>query len=628
MKMLPSRYASGNVPSHVKKKASLYKLAHAAPPAKGMSAFALTNETDPEFASIIDNLYVDDDRVSVRAGFKKISTCTGAAPVEHLIPHYGTPERLAAATNLTLCDAATGLVWRSGFTSNDWHWTSHSNLGSTEYTVMVNGADGVWGWDGMANPALAAVTVTKIAGGPAVGPPPPANPCQVTVDAADIAKFASGKTVIIAGADASHALANGAHRITSVNNPANTFSLVGVDLTGAPSDQTTGTMTATVQGSFEKLAVTVPVGNTWLNPNEFAIVLAHQNRLWFADKTNLAVYYLPIQAKDGVLAVLPVNSIFKRGGTIRAMATWTVDGGMGMDDQLVIFSTNGEAAIYSGVDPASDFSLVGVFRSDPPMSKHSVVNYGGELMVLLPTGVTPMTTQIKSQLEGIDAVDPGMLSYFLKHSIAHRDRPGWSLFLNPSSGRLFANLPLGGGRYNQAIRRMPKPIWSTFSGVPSRCWSWAQPYVYFGDDKGNVYQMHPNYKTDAKPDGTAEPIRIDLQLAWSQYKTPALKHFKMLQAYIVTDGNPKYAVDIKVDYDDSQVLNTPEIADAADDGAVWDLAVWDEASWGGVTRAWANWTGVGGLGRVGAIRFTARIANCSFAITGFGILYEEGTVFG
>jgi len=59
-----------------------------------------------------------------------------------------------------------------------------------------------------------------------------------------------------------------------------------------------------------------------------------------------------------------------------------------------------------------------------------------------------------------------------------------------------------------------------------------------------------------------------------------------------------------------------------------DLAEWDKASWGGVTRAWANWTGVGTLGRVGAIRFTADIANCSFAITGFGILYEEGSVFG
>jgi len=623
MRMLPSRYASGNAPSYVKKKAALYKLAHAAPPAKGMSSFAATNEADPEFASILTNFNVDDDRISVRSGFKRIATCVGALPVEHLIPHYGVPARLAAATNKTLCDAETGAVWRSGFTSDDWHWTSHSNLGDIEYTVMVNGADGVWGWDGKADPALAAVVVTKIAGGPAVGPPPPANPCQVTVAAADISKFVAGRTVIISGADTSHALANGAHRITSVNNPANTFSLVGVDLTGAPGDQTTGTMRATVQGSFEKLAVVPPLNNTWLDPNEFAIVLAHQNRLWFADETNLAVYYLPLQAKDGVLQVLPLNSIFKKGGTIRAMATWTVDGGMGMDDQLVVFSTNGEAAIYSGVDPASDFSLVGVFRSDPPMSKHSVLNYGGELFTLIPTGVTPMTTQIKSQLEGVDAVDPGMLSFFLRHSLNHPGEPGWMLFLNPTTGRLIANLPMGGGRYHQAIRRMPKPIWSTYDGVPARSWGWIEPYLYFGDANGVIYQMHQDYRSD-----NGASIRVDVQLAWSQFKTPAEKQFKMLQAYVVTDGNPRYAVDIKVDYDDSKVLNVPEIADAPDDGATWDLAVWDEASWGGVTRAWANWTGVGSIGRVGAVRLTADIANCSFAITGFGILYEEGTVFG
>ena len=52
-----------------------------------------------------------------------------------------------------------------------------------------------------------------------------------------------------------------------------------------------------------------------------------------------------------------------------------------MDDQLVIFSTNGECVIYSGIDPDSDFSLVGIFRFDSPMSKHCVVNYGGDLYV-------------------------------------------------------------------------------------------------------------------------------------------------------------------------------------------------------------------------------------------------------
>jgi hypothetical protein len=617
MRMMPGRYIGKAAPALVKKTRA--KLEHVSIPSKGLALEAKSNQVDVKFAGILTNVYVDDDRLTVRAGFKKLSTCAGGAPVDTLVPYYGAPERLAAGTNNTLCDVFTGTVWKSGFTSNDWFWTSFSNLGDKEYTVMVNGSDGVWSWDGGTVPGGTVVTITKIE---------KTNPARCTVALADIASFHNGMTVIISGADATHLPANGAHRITNVNTVPNTFELVGVDLTGAPADQTTGTMRATLQGSFEKLAVTAPVGNTWLQPNNLHLVLAHQNRLFFADESNLAFYYLPLQQKDGPLAVFPLNAIFKRGGSIKAMATWTVDGGMGMDDQLVLFSTNGECAIYSGVDPATDFSLVGVYRSDPPMSKHCTFNYGGDLYVMLPTGVTPMTAMIKAGKDGLDTVDRSLVQIFLKHSIAHRDEVGWQLFLNPSSGRLFANMPSGGGIYDQMIRHMPKAVWSEFEDVPARFWAWIEPYVYFGDNKGNIYQMHPTYRSDVNPDGTTKAIKVDVMMAWNQFKTPAIKHFKMVLPYIVTDGFPRPKIDIMVNYNITEAGNEPEISTPGSDLATWDLAEWDKALWVGGNRNYANWTGVGRSGRVGAVRLTAKVENCSFAIAGFDVLYEEGSVFG
>jgi len=612
MRAAASRYATKAEPAIAKKVRS--KVAHIGPPAKGLSFQAQTNTVDAQFAGVLTNFYADDDRIYTRAGFKKIATCPGALPIEALIPYHGGPERLAAATNHTLCDAETGVLWKSGFTSNDWDWTSFSNLGDQEYTVMCNGADGVFAWDGGTVAGGTAVTVTKIE---------KTNPARCHVASGDIGSFVNGQTVIISGADADHIKANGPHRIVNVNTVPNTFELVGVDLLGAPADQTAGTMVATLQGSFEKMGILPPTGNTWLDADEFHVVTAHMNRLFFADESNLAVYYLPLQQKDGVLTVLPLNAIFKRGGTIKAMYTWTVDGGMGLDDQLVIFTTNGECAIYSGVDPDTDLGLVGVYRSDPPMSKHSVIQYGGELYVMLPTGVTPMTSMIKAGKEGLEAVDRSITPMFLANSIAHRDQAGWELFLNPSSGRLFCNMPLGGGRYDQMVRSMPKAIWSKFEDCPARTWGWINPYVYFGDDYGNIYQMHPLYRTD---DGA--PIRVDVQMAWSQFKTPSLKHFKMILPYIITDGNPRPFVDVKVDYDSSPILNQPEISETEEGTAAWDFAVWDVDDWVGGSRNWGNWTGVAGLGRVGAVRLSAYVSNCSFAVTGFDVLYEEGSVFG
>jgi hypothetical protein len=622
LRIVPNRYAFPEKPVTVKKERAL--LSHISPPIKGLMDDAKTNEADSKFAAILTNMYVNDDRLTVRAGFKKIATVSGGNSVDHLIPYYGEPQRLAAASNNTLSDAETGLLLKAGFTSNDWHWTTHSDLGDTERTVMVNGNDGVWSWDGLQAGDIGPVTIVKIKKATS-----PATNAIIEVAAADISKFKNNDGVIISGADAGHITANGPQRITKVNDTPNTFELIGVNSSGWGGDQTTGTMRVVKQGSFVLEAVKPPQGNTWLSVNDLSLVTAHMNRLFFADEQNLCVYYLPLQQRYGELAVLPLNSVFKRGGYLKAMATWTVDGGSGLDDQLVMFSSNGEIAIYSGVDPADDFTLVGVFRMQAPMSKWCVMNYGGELYFVNPTGLTPMSTVLKSGREGAEAADKTVISRFQYMSVNYRDNAGWELQFNPNTGRAMCNVPTGGGVYTQMMRSMAKPSWGEWKGVPSRCWGWVEPYLYFGDDKGNIYQMHPTIQND-----NGEPILIDVQTAWSQYKTPAIKHFKMILAYILTDGSAKPAVDIKVDYDTSPPINVPDITEAGQDAATWDVSPWamsdddGETAWVYGSTNWANWTGVGAIGRVGAIRVTARVYNCSFSILGFDVLYDKGSVFG
>src|SRR5262245_28299475 len=217
MRMLPTRYLLGK-PAIVKQRRA--QIAHVSIPAKGLSLQAKSNTTDAQFAGVLTNFYVDDDRITARSGFRKIATMTGGLPVDHLIPYYGTPERLAAATNKTFCDAETGTLWKSGFANNDWHWTSFSNLGDREYTVMCNGADGVWSWDGDTDGLGSSVTITKIE---------KTNPARCTVGAADISKFKERMTVIISGADAQHLACNGAHVIVKVNTVPNTFELEAID---------------------------------------------------------------------------------------------------------------------------------------------------------------------------------------------------------------------------------------------------------------------------------------------------------------------------------------------------------------------------------------------------------------
>jgi hypothetical protein len=620
---MASRY-SRPVPARVKKVVS--QIVDIPPPLKGLSLRDQTTVSrDPLKGPILDNWVIEEDKILCRPGIQHVFN-RGSAPIWHLVPYYGPTPLLVAASNHELWDSQNGTLLASGFTSDDWHWTSFSNLGAHDFTVLVNGADGVWSWAGGYVPTGTAVTVNSIS---------KANPALVTVAPGDIGSFYPGMNVTMTGGLGSWAVVNGNHVIVSVLGSG--FTLAGVDTTAATGTPNPG-ITATPQGSMVKENVTAPTNATWINPDQFQIVLAHMNRLWFADNSNLALFYLPIQQKNGEVKVLPLNAIFRRGGAIRAVYTWTIDGGMGLDDQLVIFTTNGECAIYAGTDPddPTSWNLTGVFRFDSPMSKHAVVNYGGDLYVLVSTGLIPMTTMIRSETEQLGQYDKDVVRKFTDVSDLHRSSPGWQVLLDHTTGRMICNLPGGSPNvYTQMVRFMPNPIWGSWSAIPSRCWNWLDNKLFLGDDNGNVYQMSKSFLNDSKlplVDGvlTRNPITVDVQTAWSSFKSSGIKHFRMVQCFFITEGNPLPKIDVRTDFDYSPPFNQPDIT-SAPNAAVWDVARWDEDPgdtgwyWVGGATAKRKWNGVAGVGHVAGIRVTARIDNCTFAIAGFDLVYEAGS---
>ena len=109
-----------------------------------------------------------------------------------------------------------------------------------------------------------------------------------------------------------------------------------------------------------------------------------------------------------------------------------------------------------------------------------------------------------------------------------------------------------------------------WNDIPARCWSWLDPIVYFGDDSGNVYEMHPAYLND-----NGQAIRVDVQMAWSDFKAAADKHFTGVTTYLTTNGDVQPFIDIKVDFDFSPAENRPDIGTTTG-GSDWDVARWEE----------------------------------------------------
>jgi hypothetical protein len=496
------------------------QVAHFRAPLKGLSRHAELGDADPLLASIMTNWVVEDDRITVRPGYIKIGQIAANTPVSTLIPYQGSPtQKLVAASGTQIYDSS-GASISTGWGGDDWSWTYFSNLSAVDYTIMVNGHDGVVSWDGT---------------------------------------------------------------------------------------------------TFVKETVTVPSGEPWIAPLKFDKVLGHMNLLWFADSDNMALYYLPLQQKSGALTLFPLNAMFKRGGHIVALYTWTIDGGLGLDDALVVFSSNGEAVIYSGTDPASDFKLIGTFRFDAPLSKSSVVNYGGDLYVMISSGFVPMSTLVRAETEDLGKSDIGVMRDFTEITVPHRDLFGWQVIFNHQTGHAICNMPTGNGKYTQMVRRMVSQSWTKWQDVPSRCWGWLNNHTYFGSDDGGIFLGGEEYLND---NGAA--INADVRFTWSSYKSVAKKKFKLMRLYTITDGLPRPFMDLETDYDNLPPVNQPEISFGPSGGSNWDTASWDTSDWAFVTQPRQDWQGITGLGRVGAPRIRISVSGCTYSLSGVDVLYELG----
>ncbi len=77
---------------------------------------------------------------------------------------------------------------------------------------------------------------------------------------------------------------------------------------------------------------------------------------------SLRVWFLEPFAIQGTANLLDLGPIFDKGGAILCQSTWTLDGGSGADDLAVWVTTQGQVAVYQGLDPsdANNWALVGI----------------------------------------------------------------------------------------------------------------------------------------------------------------------------------------------------------------------------------------------------------------------------
>ncbi|MEC9266707.1 MAG: hypothetical protein VX464_11660 [Pseudomonadota bacterium] len=357
-------------------------------------------------------------------------------------------------------------------------------------------------------------------------------------------------------------------------------------------------------------------GSTWATPTLSGVtattisnVALHKRRLMFTFNNSLSFGYLAVNTIAGAVSTFPLASLFRDGGELVAIGSWTRDGGDGADDLCCFFTSNGEVAVYSGTDPgdANNWSLVGVFKIGRPIGKRCVFRVGADLIVISEDGYLPLSKVLPSAGASPQVAVSDKISGAVKsRARSFKGTFGWQGVIYTKGGYGFVNVPRSTtGDFEQHVVNLNTGAWARFVGQNGYSWAVHDGNLYFGGP-GFVYQAD-----DGLSDNGAV-IQTDGKTAFQYFGSRGVqKNFMTARPVLSSEGSLPVSFGFDTDFADDPATYDPSTVDAQ--GATWDVAEWDVASWADERALVQDWRVVGRHGY--NIAFRVRTATTAQGVT-------------
>lgn len=366
---------------------------------------------------------------------------------------------------------------------------------------------------------------------------------------------------------------------------------------------------------------------TGVATNTLVGIHIHKERVWYIPINSLDVWYSAAGAFAGALTKLPLGSVFKKGGYLMAMGTWTLDGGDGMDDLAVFVSSEGEVAVYAGTDPATSatWSKVALYAIGTPVGRRCLTQLGGDLLIITTDGVIPCSRLAQAKENKAVAITNAIQTAMAKAVELYGTTFGWEATLYPAGTMLLVNVPVASGQQQQFVMNTVTKRWCRFRpmganpGWPANCFEVFNGQLYFGA-KGEVRKAWT---------GTADvglAIESEVLSAFSSFgNSNVTKHFTMVRPIIGWDSNPAEIL-IGVDVDFIATTPTGSVTLPQSVGAQWDVGTWDQAQWGGDIQLIKDWYGAEGVGFAGAFHMSIKSSQSNVRLSAIAYVFEPGEV--
>ncbi len=325
-------------------------------------------------------------------------------------------------------------------------------------------------------------------------------------------------------------------------------------------------------------------------------VFVSKQRLWFIEKNTMRVWYSENAGEvQGKLLCFDMGAVASFAGHLVAGASWTQDGGAGMDDLTCFITSAGEVLVYKGNDPnnASDWSLKGVYKMAAPIGDRCFLKYHGDLILISKEGFIPLSKALP--LEGANA---SLLAFSSKVNPIIEERAsffasksGWQALLYPAGGYALFNVPISRG-YEQYICNTSTGAWARFKSIKAHDFCLFNDRLYFAGDNA-VYLFDEGYTDDGLP------IYGRIEQAFTNFLSSRLKRVTLLNPHLKTAHPIQLNIYMNTDFDMVQKPYETVVGDEGD--SPWNALKWSTLKpvTGAQGSSFAKWATLSGVKRSG-----------------------------
>ena len=372
---------------------------------------------------------------------------------------------------------------------------------------------------------------------------------------------------------------------------------------------------------------------------EAVFVMTWKNRAFFARKNSSRAYYLPVAAVAGATSSFDFGNRFSHGGYLKALYSWSIDGGAGLDDYLVVVGSEGDCLVYQGTDPdsATDFGLVGSFYLGKlPYGRKIATQLGGDLLLLSVYGAISLRDLLRgTPIEQGNVYVTAKISKLVRGLMSTASQLfGWSMQVYANENLLIITVPVGATqRTIQFAMDTTTKAWSFMRDMDILCCDVWQESMFFGYPDGQVFNFS-GFSDKVLIDETPSiAIEYSVLGSFQDLGSPAIfKRAQFLRPTFRGGAIPAYSIKALYDYDFVEPLFSSD-ANPSNAG-VWqssgivppyaeDVSLWDSAAWSGALVPFNNVTGGIGMGRTMAVAIIGN-AKSEQQLVDINILWDAG----